>query len=318
MIVILSGLIAADWWLEQQPVQSHADQDLRFSGLGQWKAILVVIILLPLLWKGYGEFHRIATGNQAGTIPFAGLTAMSFVAILPWLESIQSQLAGIGHQTRNPYYHAFYLLVQLLIAQPLVTLGVLLGWLFLWQMIRHKLDQAFVRVGATTLGVCYLGLGGAAILLLRLKFGPAVLVLFLAAVKCTDIGAYFSGSFLGKHKLAPWLSPGKSVEGLLGGLVAAAGICCGCKALAGLDSLSGLNDLTFLREQTWLAMVVLGVLIGLAGQFGDLCESLLKRSAGEKDSGRVLPQFGGVLDIIDSPLLAAPVAYLLIAGLQSL
>ncbi|MCP4379805.1 MAG: phosphatidate cytidylyltransferase, partial [bacterium] len=115
-----------------------------------------------------------------------------------------------------------------------------------------------------------------------------------------DIGAYFTGSAIGKHKLIPWLSPGKSWEGLIGGLVTAAGVSILITHLAGLEI------------AIWQS-AIFGVVIGLAGQFGDLCESLLKRSAKLKDSSKMVPEFGGILDIIDSPLLAAPVAYALFA-----
>ena len=145
----------------------------------------------------------------------------------------------------------------------------------------------------------YLSIGAAMILMINQGYGVPIFVLFLVAVKGTDIGAYFTGSFIGKHKLIPWLSPGKTWEGLIGGLAFAAGASILVVHLMGI----------------WLAFwqaAVFGVVVGLAGQFGDLCESLLKRSANLKDSGAAVPEFGGVLDILDSPLLAAPVAYALL------
>ena len=127
-------------------------------------------------------------------------------------------------------------------------------------------------------------------------------MLFLAAVKCTDIGAYFVGSAVGRHKLIVWLSPGKSWEGLIGGLAFAAGVSILVAWAWKIDA------------AVWEA-AVFGVAVALAGQFGDLCESLLKRSARVKDSGAALPEFGGVLDLLDSPLLAAPVGYVLLAAM---
>jgi phosphatidate cytidylyltransferase len=120
-------------------------------------------------------------------------------------------------------------------------------------------------------------------------------------VKFTDIGAYFGGRALGKHKLIPWLSPGKTWEGLFFGL-----------ATAGLI---GAVFSHFISQPdyhlAWWKGVIFGAVIGGIGQLGDLLESLMKRDAEVKDSGRLIPGFGGILDIIDSPLLAAPFAYLM-------
>jgi phosphatidate cytidylyltransferase len=170
---------------------------------------------------------------------------------------------------------------------------------FLEQMIRHRLDAALARVGATLLAVAYLGVGAAVMLAIRVDKGVPALILFLAAVKCTDIGAYFTGSAIGRHKLIAWLSPGKSWEGLFGGLAAAAGVSMLVVWLLGMR-----------MSLAWAAGF--GVIVGAVGQFADLCESLLKRSAKIKDSGALVPEFGGVLDVLDSPLLAAPAAYVLL------
>jgi phosphatidate cytidylyltransferase len=178
-------------------------------------------------------------------------------------------------------------------------LGLLLAGVFLEQMIRHRLDATIARVGATVLTIIYLGAGGAIILTIRLDQGVPGLILFLVAVKFTDMGAYFTGSAIGRHKLIPWLSPGKSWEGLIGGLGAAAG----ASVLV-----AWLFDMPI--SLPWAAGF--GIIVGACGQFADLCESLLKRSAKIKDSGSLVPEFGGVLDVLDSPLLAAPAAYVLL------
>jgi phosphatidate cytidylyltransferase len=126
-------------------------------------------------------------------------------------------------------------------------------------------------------------------------------VMILLVVKSTDIGAYFGGRYLGRHKLIPWLSPGKTWEGLFCGLLTAAAVGLGCCLIwpVALSTMTGPKAILF------------GIVIGGVGQAGDLLESLMKRDAQVKDSGNIIPGFGGLLDVIDSPLLAAPAAYLL-------
>lgn len=114
----------------------------------------------------------------------------------------------------------------------------------------------------------------------------------------TDVGAYLVGHRWGRRKLAPRISPGKSVEGAAGGLVAGALSAWGCAALVGL----GLHPLVALGA---------GLLLSLAGQLGDLAESLLKRQAGVKDSGALVPGHGGILDRLDSLLVVVVVTYYL-------
>jgi phosphatidate cytidylyltransferase len=191
----------------------------------------------------------------------------------------------------------------------LVIAGLIVMGVFLEQMIRYRVEGAAPRLAGTLLAVTYLGVGGALILAIRMRYGVPVLVMFLGAVKFTDIGAYFTGSLVGKHKMIPWLSPGKTWEGLAGGLAAA--------ALVSLLAVWAMDIRAFGAPFASAAVIgkaiAFGVIVGAAGQFGDLCESLLKRSAGVKDSGALVPEFGGILDMIDSPLLAAPVAMILLA-----
>ena len=110
------------------------------------------------------------------------------------------------------------------------------------------------------------------------------------------------GRLLGRHKLAPRISPGKTVEGGLGGLLA------GALAAWALNRLLGL-------EKPDLAMALLGAGAAVAGQLGDLAESLLKRTAGIKDMGNLLPGHGGILDRLDSLLFVAPLVYYAARGL---
>ncbi|CAA9376558.1 MAG: Phosphatidate cytidylyltransferase [uncultured Phycisphaerae bacterium] len=175
-------------------------------------------------------------------------------------------------------------------------------------------QEAIVRMAGTVLASLYLGGLGWFLMAIRVKQADhtsdagfkgttAVILMILLMVKFTDIGAYFGGRALGRHKLIPWLSPGKTWEGLAFGLATAAGVGALFAGWAG--------DHGIPAYWTWWRGLLFGVVIGGIGQAGDLLESMMKRDAEVKDSGRLVPGFGGVLDIIDSPLLAAPFAYLM-------
>lgn len=133
------------------------------------------------------------------------------------------------------------------------------------------------------------------ILLLAQPDGNLRVIYFFILVACSDTGAYAFGSLFGKHKMAPHISPGKTWEGLSGGVVSsmAAG------AILGVVML----------DAQWWAGAVIGMLLALAGATGDLVESMLKRDAGLKDMGRIVPGHGGAMDRLDSILVASPFAW---------
>ena len=175
--------------------------------------------------------------------------------------------------------------------------------------------RAIERLAAGCLVVAYIGLPLAFIVSLRLlcveNLGPeqtgaghlgiVPLASLVAVVKAGDIAAYVVGSLCGRHRMAPLLSPGKTWEGAaaaLAGSVAAAWL-----VLEG----AGLP----LASRPWGGWPLFGAAVGGAGMLGDLAESLLKRELGAKDSGRSLGGLGGMLDLVDSLLFAAPVAWLL-------
>jgi phosphatidate cytidylyltransferase len=131
------------------------------------------------------------------------------------------------------------------------------------------------------------------------KLASKLLTTFFVLVIFTDTGAYAAGRTLGRdkrHRFAPRISPNKTVEGFIGGLVAAIGGAAACKY-------------RFFPELNLIHGLILGGLIGLLGPIGDLVESMLKRGAGEKNSGIIMPGHGGMLDRVDSVLFCAPLLY---------
>ena len=122
-----------------------------------------------------------------------------------------------------------------------------------------------------------------------------LLAYLILVTKSGDIGTYFIGKRLGKHSLIPRISPKKTVEGALGGLL--------------FSVVVSLASIGFLPVFSLLHLFVMGLILGVLAQIGDLSESLIKRDCGAKDSGRTLPGLGGVLDITDSILFTAPIFY---------
>ena len=120
--------------------------------------------------------------------------------------------------------------------------------------------------------------------------------MFIFTVKSSDTGAYTLGRLFGKHKFAPKISPGKTWEGLAGAVLFA--------------SVVAVLFASFCGIMSWPAAVVFGVVFAVFGQLADLIESMIKRDAGSKDSSEHVPGFGGILDVIDSLLATAPMAYL--------
>lgn len=164
---------------------------------------------------------------------------------------------------------------------------------------RHREVQgSAAAAGGALLGVVYLGMMFGFMVLVRREWSAWVLLWLIATTKASDIGAYFVGRLIGKHKLIPWLSPGKTWEGAFGGL--------------GFSAAMGALGVAVLGAQWPMGIaggLVFGVVLSVVGQAGDLVMSLLKRDAGAKDAGNSLPGFGGILDVLDSVLLAAPVGF---------
>ena len=160
------------------------------------------------------------------------------------------------------------------------------------------LPTAAARAGLMVFGLLYVALLLTPIALLkRLPQGSDWIFLVLTVTWFSDTGAYFSGRALGRHKLYPAISPGKSIEGAVGGLLSSVGA-------------AVLANLWYMPELGWVDGVLIASVGGALGQAGDLVESMIKRGYGVKDSGWILPGHGGLLDRIDALLFSAPYTYL--------
>jgi len=234
---------------------------------------LLALVAIGVLWAG-------------GVALWALLTIVSCIALIEWAGLVRAHRARLG-------IGLIVLLVGLSYALPMMwgtdraTLALLL--------IAAMLMALFPKAASTALGVGYIGTAAIAILFLRGQpLGFALALWTLAIVWATDIGAYFAGRAIGGPKLAPTISPNKTWAGLIGGMIAAAIVGALIARFGHLPTRS-----------YWLAP-----LLAVAAQLGDLVESGMKRHVGLKDSGKILPGHGGLLDRIDGML---PVAILVAA-----
>lgn len=170
---------------------------------------------------------------------------------------------------------------------------------FMWVLFRGR-QPYIANVATTILGFVYCGWFPMHLLFLRdlhsaeFTSGLGFVVMMFTSILMTDIGCYYAGTHLGKHKLAPVISPNKTIEGSLGGAVCA---------------MIGAVIVGWFLGLDWYISAFIGVLCTIFAQIGDLCESLIKRDAGVKDSGNTLPGHGGFLDRADSFVLTIPVMY---------
>lgn len=173
------------------------------------------------------------------------------------------------------------------------------------ELFRNK-KSPISNLGSTFLGIFYIGLFSAAILNIREIYGQnsivyvnggMIIISLLISIWVCDSAAYFLGSAFGKHKLFPRVSPNKSWEGAIAGFI--------FSIIAMVALKSFLIDFLI-----WQDVIILGIIVGVIGQMGDLVESLIKRDAGVKDSSALIPGHGGIFDRFDSLLFTAPFVYL--------
>ena len=186
----------------------------------------------------------------------------------------------------------------------LITLVVTTLILLITQMFRFRADfsKMLTGTGVTLFGVVYVVFLGGFLVAVRTGcettpgLSTDLLAYFFLVSFGSDAGAYFAGRALGKHKLAPAISPGKTVEGLIGGIVTSA-------------ALAALATWWFFPELPYQYSIPLAIVLALLGVLGDLVESAMKRGAGTKDAAAILPGHGGFLDRLDSLLFGAPILY---------
>jgi len=287
-IAIFIGLLWLDEWLDRQPCPAGFGW-LCSDGTGTLPPAIVLfgigLVLVSIAAREMGRiFHAGGVAASRRWMSIAAITGLAVSAALP------SDLSP---------NHAVAIVAS---CGALVLIGSLL-----WHIRAKHLQGATAAAGASMFAFVYLGLMFGFMLAIRKEHSAWLLLSIVAITKSCDTAAYFTGKSIGRHKLILWISPGKTWEGLAGGVVGAA-------AIAVLSSylLRTYSDPSGpLAGAPWWAAAAFGAVLALAGQAGDLLASVLKRDAGIKDSGKI-PGFGGILDMIDSLLVVAPVAYWLI------
>jgi len=240
------------------------------------RAPLLLFLAAALLLAGIGAWECAAILRRRGSRPIVGLSVLASLGVVGAF-AMESQLA---------------IVVGVLAAAALAAPAL--------SMLLHDSAEAMQDATmATYFPILFVGLPFAFVVALRTvpgQNGPDLLLLAMLCVTLSDTGAYYVGSLIGSHRMAPTISPKKTWEGAAGGV---------------LGSVAGatIAHLWFFQRLPISHAIALGILLCAAGILGDLAESVLKRSAGVKDSSALLPGHGGVLDRVDSLLVAAPVLY---------
>ena len=258
-----------------------------------WSRIAVALILLPLVlgivWLGGWWLFGVAL--------IGGLMALH-------------ELYVMGRNLRPLVLGGYVGLILTLLGAQVGEIPWMVGGMFATVLIAFVVfgfsdarPSATAAISLTLLGVVWVGGGLASLMLLREipEHGRLAIFTVLIAVFADDTAAFFVGRAIGRHKMAPTISPGKSWEGFVGGTIAAMAV-----------AFFAMYDQGFLSIPEALA---LGAAVALASTLGDLFESAIKRDLGVKDSGRILAGHGGVLDRVDSILWAGPAAFYVILAL---
>lgn len=247
---------------------------------------------------------------------FAGaVAAVAAVALWEYFQILKKKgilpATWIGIPAVILYVFATFFKTQFETFWPAGDQFILWGTVFcLFVFFAFRGDSPIINISSSFFGIAYIGIPLS--LIINIMYSPkwnafegSWWVIYLIAVtKSADIGGYFIGRFFGKRKLASWLSPNKTLEGALGGLLASI-------LISVLIYSLGRTFWHVFANITLVQALYLGALIGVLGQLGDLAESLLKRDAKVKDSNS-LPGVGGILDMIDSLLFTTPLLFLFV------
>src|SRR6266850_1314268 len=276
--------------------------------------VLVVAILATLEYLHIAEHTGMVPFRRMTLVMVAGLTLFGSVRpiIVDQVRLLADQGRPLGRifSIEHPYlwraYEVGRIGTWLVLAIPLVLL--------VRGMRRNNLSTSLPGAAVSSFSLAYIAFPLLSLVFLRAVPAGALLMLYLFLVVWVgDIFAYYVGSAIGRHKLAPRISPGKSWEGAVASAISAALI--GTVVLSNVYQLQDFLELygvlgrtTFrLQSPVWWHALLLSLSLNIAAQLGDLVESMLKRGAGLKDSGTLLPGHGGMLDRIDALLFAAPV-----------
>ena len=233
--------------------------------------ILIAVLIIPAQL----ELSKLAAAkNLKIFIPISTVASILFATSWYWLQLIEVP----------PQVYLFFLS------------GFSLLGLLLYQYFRYGTSGVIANCGANYFSIIYLGLLSGFVLAVRIEFGLWPLLMFVFVVKSADIGAYAVGTLFGRHKFSSKISPGKTWEGMAAAVGSAMIVAILFAASCGI-------------MDCWLA-AIFGFCFAFIGEVGDLAESMIKRDAEQKDSANKVPGFGGILDIVDSLLVAAPFAYL--------
>jgi phosphatidate cytidylyltransferase len=271
--------------------------------LAPWFPLWLVVTLVAL---GSAALELVGLLQQTSARPsgntvFAGVIALVLANWAPHLMAKIHQVPSFaGRMAYDPLSPVNSL------AWPLMTFVAVVMATFIVQSAQFNRPGAtMATIASTVLSVAYIGLLGSFVIQMRWFEGPyhgfLALVYLFATAKGADTGAYTFGRLAGRHKLWPRLSPNKTIEGALGGLLFGVTFALIVTAIGRFV----LNA----PSLTWPSTVVFGLVVGSAAQLGDLMESMIKRDCDRKDASEALPGFGGVLDVLDSLLFAGPVAF---------
>ena len=250
-----------------------------------FSALILVPLIVSIIWFGGPAYSLlIAVIAVLGALEFYGMAGLSWRHSLTLFGLLWTLLFIIAAHFEGLY------------TAPLLTSAVVLS--LIWLIFRSPVEGASFNWVWTLTGIIYIGWMLSYFIPLRgLDGGRDWVLLAVLTTFAADTSAFFIGKAWGRRQMAPTISPGKTWEGAVGGLLG---------AIAAALILAAI--LPGLLIPYWQAMVI-GALIGVFSQLGDLSESMLKRSAGIKDAGRLIPGHGGILDRIDSILFTVVVVY---------